>query len=265
RAAAPEGAARAPTPLAVNSDASAAGLDGGAATAAGARGAPAGVGGGSGALLPPPTPAPAAGNVPAAGAASLMRPTPTPTPTSTLAPDEDETRLLGRVVPDAAAVVGEDEAEDNAAKHGATNGKAKEPGGGAAEKPVAAVPRAGAGGPVGRVARTAADQNKQGSAGRSSSATRSSDTAATRVLPVQVRITSSPLGAVVRTKKQVLGRTPLAVHFNPGNTYELTFVKGGYVTKNRRLAVRSGKPQSISVAMRKAPPPPRRSFFFHRR
>ncbi|MEO5767770.1 MAG: protein kinase, partial [Polyangia bacterium] len=42
RAAAPEGAARAPTPLAVNSDASAAGLDGGAATAAGARGAPAG-------------------------------------------------------------------------------------------------------------------------------------------------------------------------------------------------------------------------------
>jgi hypothetical protein len=53
----------------------------------------------------------------------------------------------------------------------------------------------------------------------------------------------------------VLGRTPLAIRFNPGNTYELTFVKSGYVTNNRRLSVSAGKPQSISVAMKKSPRP----------
>ena len=65
---------------------------------------------------------------------------------------------------------------------------------------------------------------------------------------------------MVRTKKQVLGRTPLAIRFNPGNTYELTFVKSGYVTHSRKLAVAVGKPRSISVAMKKAPPA-RRAFF----
>ncbi len=79
--------------------------------------------------------------------------------------------------------------------------------------------------------------------------------------PVTVRITSSPLGAEVRTKKQVLGRTPIAIRFNPGNTYELTFVKAGYVTSSRMVAVASGKPKSVSVPMKRAPAPARRGLF----
>jgi hypothetical protein len=79
--------------------------------------------------------------------------------------------------------------------------------------------------------------------------------------PVTVRITSSPLGAEVRTKKQVLGRTPIAIRFNPGNTYELTFVKAGYVTSSRMVAVGSGKPRSVSVPMKRAPSPARRGLF----
>ena len=40
----------------------------------------------------------------------------------------------------------------------------------------------------------------------------------------------------------------------------LTFVKSGYITHSRKLAVAVGKPRSISVAMKKAPPA-RRAFF----
>lgn len=141
--------------------------------------------------------------------------------------EDDEDRLLGRVVPDAGTVVGEDEAEIKVA------GKAK------------------------AKAKT-----------ESSSPSLSSHTPfAIRVQPVQIRITSSPLGAVVRTKNQVLGRTPLAIRFKPGNIYELTLVKSGYVTNTRRVAVSTGKPQSISVAMKKVPPPPppHRGFFLRGR
>jgi hypothetical protein len=73
---------------------------------------------------------------------------------------------------------------------------------------------------------------------------------------VQVRITTSPLGAVVRTKKQVIGRTPLSIRFKPGSTYELTFVKAGYATTRRPLQVRPGKSGSLSVALKKLPSSP---------
>jgi len=80
--------------------------------------------------------------------------------------------------------------------------------------------------------------------------------------PVMVRITSSPLGAEVRTKKQVLGRTPISIRFNPGNSYELTFIKSGYVTSSRTIAIAGGaKSKSISVPMKKAPPPARHGLF----
>jgi len=79
--------------------------------------------------------------------------------------------------------------------------------------------------------------------------------------PVMVRITSSPLGAEVRTKKQVLGRTPISIRFNPGNSYELTFTKSGYVTSNRTIAVANGKSKSVSVPMKKAPAPARHGLF----
>jgi PEGA domain len=60
----------------------------------------------------------------------------------------------------------------------------------------------------------------------------------------------------VRTKKQVIGRTPISIRFKPGSTYELTFVKSGYLTVRRPLAVRPGKPGTLAVALKKAPPAP---------
>ena len=80
--------------------------------------------------------------------------------------------------------------------------------------------------------------------------------------PVMVRITSRPLGAEVRTKKQLLGRTPINIRFNPGNSYQLTFIKAGYVTSSRTIAVAgNAKAKSISVPMKKAPPPARHGLF----
>jgi len=80
--------------------------------------------------------------------------------------------------------------------------------------------------------------------------------------PVMVRITSSPLGAEVRTKKQMLGRTPISIRFNPGNSYELTFIKSGYVTSSRTISVAANtRTKSISVPMKKAPTPARRGLF----
>ena len=87
-------------------------------------------------------------------------------------------------------------------------------------------------------------------------------TAAHPPQPVMVRITSSPLGAEVRTKKQLLGRTPINIRFNPGNSYQLTFIKAGYVTSSRTIAVAgNAKAKSISVPMKKAPPPARHGLF----
>jgi hypothetical protein len=60
------------------------------------------------------------------------------------------------------------------------------------------------------------------------------------------------VGAVVRTKKHVLGRTPLAARFNPGWTYQLSFVKKGYATTTRRVAVATGKSKTVSVSMKRA-------------
>jgi len=148
---------------------------------------------------------------------------------------------LGRVVADAATVVGEDEAEAKTAGHMKTKPRAKTDSKTDTETDTPGATASPAAGPA-----------------------RAPVTVAAHPQPVQIRITSSPLGAVVRTKKQVLGRTPLAVHFNPGNVYELTFVKSGYVTNTRRVTVSKRKPQSISVAMKKVPPP-RHSFFLRGR
>ncbi|MES1172252.1 MAG: serine/threonine-protein kinase [Bacteroidota bacterium] len=213
-----------------------------------------------------------AGTIVSPGAA-----TPAPSPGTTPATadlDDDEDRLIGRMVPDPSAVIGEDDAEENAA--GQTRKQTGKPGGaatpgksarqpvGGAPLPLPLPPPAAAGDsdttaprpPPARAPVEAGGDKAKGVAARAATKP------APRAQPVQVRITTSPLGAVVRTKKRVLGRTPLAIRFNPGNVYELTFVKRGYVTHSRRLAVATGKPKSISVAMKKKPPPPRRSSFF---
>jgi len=154
--------------------------------------------------------------------------------------EEDEETLLGRVIPDAGTVIGEDEADPSpgpAPSPTPSRAEVRAPSGGQAPPAPPAQTRRPAPPPVARPP----------------------------AQPVLVRITSSPLGAVVRTKKQVLGRTPIAIRFNPGNTYRLTFVKKGYVTSNRLVPVASGKPQSISVPMKKAAAPARRISIFRGR
>jgi serine/threonine protein kinase len=82
---------------------------------------------------------------------------------------------------------------------------------------------------------------------------------------VSVRITSSPVGAVVRVKRKVLGRTPISLHFKGGNTYELTFVKQGYAQATKRLAIGGGtnKDRKLAVVLKKNRAPGRRANLFH--
>ncbi|HVT08136.1 MAG TPA: serine/threonine-protein kinase [Polyangia bacterium] len=76
-----------------------------------------------------------------------------------------------------------------------------------------------------------------------------------------LHITSAPSGAVVRTTSRVLGRTPLNIHFRTGNVYEIAFIKAGYETTTRRVAVRGTSDRKIAVSLKKRPPPKRTSFF----
>ncbi|HVZ73912.1 MAG TPA: protein kinase [Polyangia bacterium] len=79
-----------------------------------------------------------------------------------------------------------------------------------------------------------------------------------------LHITTTPVGAVVRTKGQVLGRSPINLHFRAGLTYELTFVKAGFEPVSRRVAVIGTKDRKVAVALKKKKPAPaarKRSFF----
>jgi hypothetical protein len=76
-----------------------------------------------------------------------------------------------------------------------------------------------------------------------------------------LHITTTPVGAIVRTKGQVLGRTPINLHFRTGNTYELTFVKNGYVTASRMVPVPNAKDKKVALSLKKKPAPRKRSFF----
>jgi hypothetical protein len=158
-----------------------------------------------------------------------------------VARDEDEENLLARAIADRHTVIGEDEAETEPEARAA----AEEPGRAAASAAASSPARTGRAEGT-RRDHAAAPRARPGGARPSPAST----------APVQVRITTSPLGAVVRTKKQVIGRTPLSIRFKPGSTYELTFVKAGYATTRRPLQVRAGKSGSLSVALKKLPPSP---------
>ncbi|MES1164869.1 MAG: serine/threonine-protein kinase [Verrucomicrobiota bacterium] len=89
----------------------------------------------------------------------------------------------------------------------------------------------------------------------------SSKRAPTRPETAILHITSAPSGAVVRTTSRVLGRTPLNIHFRTGNVYEIAFIKAGYETTTRRVAVRGTLDRKIAVSLKKRPPPKHTSFF----
>jgi hypothetical protein len=184
-------------------------------------------------------PAPPRQERPDGGAASAGPPSLATNPRPSVAHDEDEEHLLARVIADRHTVIGEDEAEAEPEARAA----AEEPGPTAASAAASSPARTGRGEGT-RRDHGAAPRAKPGGARPSPAST----------APVQVRITTSPLGAVVRTKKQVIGRTPVSIRFKPGSTYELTFVKAGYATTRRPLQVRAGKSGSMSVALKKLPP-----------
>jgi hypothetical protein len=75
-----------------------------------------------------------------------------------------------------------------------------------------------------------------------------------------VRIESRPDGAVVKLGSRVFGRAPLTLRFNPGVTYELVFVKSGYVTSRKRFNVSTRGGQKVTATLKKKPQR-RRSFF----
>ncbi|HSZ80693.1 MAG TPA: serine/threonine-protein kinase, partial [Polyangia bacterium] len=76
-----------------------------------------------------------------------------------------------------------------------------------------------------------------------------------------LHLRTTPVGAIVKTKGQVLGRTPINLHFRTGNTYELTFVKNGYELANRRVAVANARDKTIALSLKKRAAPHKRSFF----
>jgi len=103
--------------------------------------------------------------------------------------------------------------------------------------------------------------------------------------PVPVVIKSDPDGTKVTTGKHVFGTTPLTLKLRPGNSYDFTFSKPGYVSLSRKLHVDGEDPQSLRVTLKKAavdthktaaapapppkpaappPPPPRKGGFFTR-
>ncbi len=145
------------------------------------------------------------------------------------AAEPDEEALLREALPNAEnTVIGEEEADGPAAESkgaGAKNGKAS--------------------------ARTAA-------ASKAASSPAKPET-------VSLHITSTPVGAVVRTKYKVLGRTPISLHFRGGNTYELMFIKKGYAQATKRVTIAGSgaKDRKVAVVLKKSRTPAGRPSLFH--
>jgi len=82
---------------------------------------------------------------------------------------------------------------------------------------------------------------------------------------VSLHITSTPVGAVVRTKYKVLGRTPISLHFRGGNTYELVFIKQGYAQAVKRVTIAGAgaKDRKVAVVLKRNRTPAGRPSLFH--
>jgi len=68
---------------------------------------------------------------------------------------------------------------------------------------------------------------------------------------VSVKVTTTPAGAVIRLNNRIFGRAPMNLRFRAGVTYELDFVKSGYVTARKRVTVTKHKQQSVRVTLKK--------------
>jgi serine/threonine-protein kinase len=117
-------------------------------------------------------------------------------------------------------------------------------------------------GPVPEPKGTASKGSK--TAARMATASRAAATSA-KPETVSLHITSTPVGAVVRTKYKVLGRTPISLHFRGGNTYELMFIKQGYAQATKRVTIAGtgAKDRKVAVVLKKNRTPVGRQSVFH--
>jgi hypothetical protein len=76
---------------------------------------------------------------------------------------------------------------------------------------------------------------------------------------VSVTFKTDPEGASVATKTKTYGTTPKAVKLTPGNSYDLTFTKAGYVPATKHfVAPAAGKSApTVRVSLKKVPEPPK--------
>ena len=79
--------------------------------------------------------------------------------------------------------------------------------------------------------------------------------------PVSVRVTSTPEGAVVKLGKRVFGRAPMSLHFRPGTTFELTFVKKGYMPATKRFTPTGKNNQTVRAVLKRKGTAPKKSIF----
>ncbi len=70
---------------------------------------------------------------------------------------------------------------------------------------------------------------------------------------VSVRVVSNPPGAVVRLNKRVFGRAPINLRFRPGTSYELNFIKQGYLPASKKFTASKRGKQTVSVSLKKRP------------
>jgi serine/threonine protein kinase len=80
------------------------------------------------------------------------------------------------------------------------------------------------------------------------------------VEPVSVRVVSSPEGAVISVGKRVFGRAPMNLRFRPGITFEVGFVKRGYLPAKKSVTVANRKNQTVKVSLKKKPAPKKSLF-----
>ncbi|HTB59178.1 MAG TPA: PEGA domain-containing protein, partial [Polyangia bacterium] len=72
---------------------------------------------------------------------------------------------------------------------------------------------------------------------------------------IPVVIKSDPEGSHVATGRHQFGTTPLTLKLRPGNSYDLTFTRAGYVAITRHYKLEAHGPQTFRVSLKKLPEP----------
>lgn len=167
--------------------------------------------------------------------------------------DTDEETLLRKADPNAAsAVIGEEEAAPPPATR-KPNSKATAVSVGSPKSAPAAEKKASAKAPPPSAPPGTARLPGSGKSATQVAAPAPSKPAAPPYVTISLHITSEPVGAVVRIKRRVLGRTPINLRFKTDNSYELTFLKNGYTPATKLVTVRGTRDGKLAVSLKKKP------------